>query len=257
VAQDLLGIGRRSGYEREMAWLTEILQWPVRWSSLHGVAIVTTPVLKVVSSTTPLSEKMVIDLEGSWYPEEGARGTQFPFKDVQPLIVRRTNDWAQNGFASWSAQEDAHGVILALVAQTHPTASKVLDLGCGNGRLLEKIVQGLPWMSPCGVESDQTRYATAAVRFMISEIYNCSIHDEHFWNGPYGLALISVNRFDECGDEAAGKLLMRLAQNCEYVIFYTYGNAKGFMIPGFFEEISNLSRVGQDTAATLVRSRRP
>ena len=51
VGEEIIEYGKMMGFVLEMEWLEHILNWPVRWSSLHGVAIITTPILKVITST--------------------------------------------------------------------------------------------------------------------------------------------------------------------------------------------------------------
>ena len=254
VGQSLISIGVDLGFTNEMEWLEDILHWPIRWSSLHGIAIVTTPVVKIISSTTALAEKMVIDINSDRYPEEGATGTEFPFKSVRHISFQEFDNFTDNGFTSEKGQREAHNILLELASKADFTQAKVLDLGCGNGLLLRKVVKNIPWMIPCGVECDEDRFASASRRLKDSSIFNCSIFDDHYWDGPYGLALISTARFNDVSDEAVGKVLTRLHDHCEYVIFYDYGNSKGFVIPGFFDVVCTVS--GGVAKGTLVKSRK-
>lgn len=254
TAQNLIAVGLDLGLTQEIDWLEEILRWPIRWSSLHGIAIVTTPIVKIISSTTALAEKMVIDINSDRYPEEGATGTEFPFQSVKRLAFQGIDNFTDNGFTSEKTQREAHNALLGLSTRADFTQAKVLDLGCGNGLLLKKIVKNTPWMIPCGVECDEDRFAATSRRFKDASIFNCSIFDDHYWDGPYGLALISTARFDDVSDEAVGKVLIRLHDNCEYVIFYDYGNSKEFVIPGFFDVVCTAS--GGVAKGTLVKSRK-
>ena len=63
-----------------LAWAETILSWPVRYSALHGVAIITWPVLRVVVSTDYTRAVADLDLEGTSYPEEAPRGLAPPFR---------------------------------------------------------------------------------------------------------------------------------------------------------------------------------
>lgn len=98
IGQRMASIGVQYGYVEEMGWLLQMLELPVRWTALHGVATITTPLFRVVTNTTATTRKLLIDRDGREYPAEGARGNEFPFKQIHTLTVRRTNDFADNGF---------------------------------------------------------------------------------------------------------------------------------------------------------------
>lgn len=79
LASGFLNTGMRFAFGEEMDWLEEILQWPLEWSALHGIAEIKTPILKISARTDPTSEKITLRWHGSAYPEEGARGRRFPY----------------------------------------------------------------------------------------------------------------------------------------------------------------------------------
>jgi hypothetical protein len=78
-AKILLTIGRDAGYNSEVEWLLEILDWSVEWSALHGIAEIKTPILKFSTRTDATSEKYVLRLKSKSFPEEGAQGLHFPY----------------------------------------------------------------------------------------------------------------------------------------------------------------------------------
>jgi hypothetical protein len=80
LGRGMLETGRRTGYADEVAWLEEILSWPVQWTALHGIAEVKTPVLRLIANTDPTPVKYTVRLHGTTYPEEGARGLAFPYQ---------------------------------------------------------------------------------------------------------------------------------------------------------------------------------
>lgn len=261
IGQTLGLLGVRNGYVQEMDWLTQMLSWPVRWTSLHGIGIVTTPVLKIVTDSTPLSHKVMIDRDGPVYPDEGARGTEFPFKQLHTLIVRRANDYADNGFRSREAMEKAHRVVMmavekALLGPVGGGKQYVLDLGCGNGKLLEEIITRAPWLIPSGVEVDEGRFQKAARRLLAHDpiLHNCSIYDEHFWNPPYRLALVSVNRFREVDIETAQSLMARLRDTCHSVILYSYDTDTWPGAPGIAEFFRLEEQFSGDNCCALLVS---
>lgn len=58
----------------------EILQLPYEWDCYKGVAIVNTPVMKIVTSSMPCYPNHVIQQESDYYPEESPNGIVFPWK---------------------------------------------------------------------------------------------------------------------------------------------------------------------------------
>ena len=80
LGREMLEAGRRAGYADEVAWLEEILSWPVEWSALHGIAEVKTPILKLITNTDATPVKYTVRLHGASYPEAGARGVAFPYQ---------------------------------------------------------------------------------------------------------------------------------------------------------------------------------
>jgi hypothetical protein len=82
-ADRLIEVGRACGYEDEMDWMLDILDWPVQWSALHGIAEIKTPVLKVSARTDATPVDYVVRRAGRSSPQEGARGLVFPYRRVR------------------------------------------------------------------------------------------------------------------------------------------------------------------------------
>ncbi len=70
------------GHATEMQWLDAMLDWPMRWSALHGIAEIRTPVLKLATHTDPTAEAITLDWSGGSVPEEAAKGLDFPYRDA-------------------------------------------------------------------------------------------------------------------------------------------------------------------------------
>lgn len=67
--------------------LENILSWPVSWSTLHGIAEIKTPVCKIICNTDATATKYTLRLRGTRYPEEGAQGLGFPFRQPKRLAL--------------------------------------------------------------------------------------------------------------------------------------------------------------------------
>jgi hypothetical protein len=164
---DLLPEPERTGHR-------EILSWPAIYSSLFGIAEITTPILRMSVPTDALAEKVAIQYHGAGYPAEGARGLGFPFRSsaptVAPLRLVRANQQqpSDNGFSSREAQDAAHARLLSMIAGR--SFDTVIDLGCGDGTLLSKI----PAKRRIGVESDPTRAKKAQGRIDRVVVGDCT-----------------------------------------------------------------------------------
>lgn len=140
--------------EPERTWHREILLWPVKYTSLHGIAEITSPIHRMNVPTDALAERVEIRHLGTGYPEEGAQGVDFPHvrstsKPV-PMRLTRPQDPRDNGFSSREAQDAAHAALLSVAPGPFGT---VVDLGCGDGTLLSKF----PARRRVGVEADPAR----------------------------------------------------------------------------------------------------
>jgi hypothetical protein len=79
-----LSVAKTFGYREEIAWLNEIYNWPVEWTSLHGIAEVRTPIVKLCGTSDAFDEKHTLQLFGAAYPEVGAAGVSFPYRQKSP-----------------------------------------------------------------------------------------------------------------------------------------------------------------------------
>ena len=154
--EETLGV-MQDRWSDEAVWLRDILSWPVRWTGLHGIAEITTPVSRTSAATDATAERLEVRYLGTGYPAEGAKGVDFPHKTtacapakVVPLPLVRTSRPEYNGWSSVAAMDAAHRQLLDVLTGPYGT---VLDLGCGDGTLLSKI----PARRRVGVERDTVR----------------------------------------------------------------------------------------------------
>jgi hypothetical protein len=78
VANEWIDLGRKLNLTGLNETL-EIMQLPFEWDCLKGVAIINTPVFKIVTNSMPCYPRHVIQQESSIYPEESPTGIQFPW----------------------------------------------------------------------------------------------------------------------------------------------------------------------------------
>ena len=249
LGKQLIEVGQEHGYEREMDWLLEILSWPVEWSALHGIAEIKTPVLKVSTRTDATAQKYIVRRTGDSYPSQGARGLNFPYsvpaglrlteshgfqeglsKPIEP--TEQQAEWyaSDNGFQSIIAMNKAHQPIVELALATLTgQGGLVLDLGCGNGALLEKISKGNETIVPFGadigpdkIEHARTLLPDFADNFILGDMFE----NEQLWaeGRQYALIILMPGRLLEAGPERAATLREKLRQGCDHLLVYTYGD---------------------------------
>ena len=214
----------RTHFREESSWLEEMIDWPIRWSSLHGVAIITTPVMKIVTSSDPLCEMVNVDRDGAMYPAEGASGVDFPFKNVVNL---RSDNWSDNGFSNFRSMEDAHSKVIEIIARSwEPSQVRILDLGCGNGLLLSKLASRFPYAQIEGIEINRHRYERADHRLKgFGKVTYGDIMQSDNYRPPYGLVLISNSRLTEISVDDRDHFIEFLADVTEHLLIYTYNGA--------------------------------
>jgi hypothetical protein len=138
------------GYETELAWVKEALGWGATWSSLHGIAEVTTDVLRVVTRSDAFSSEAKFKRAGKTADLEEGAGAEW--------------EWEQNGFGSLTAMREAHRPVAEIARESIEGAHAMIDLGCGNGALLRRILAGNGQIRPWGVDLDPKRIKAARER---------------------------------------------------------------------------------------------
>jgi 2-polyprenyl-3-methyl-5-hydroxy-6-metoxy-1,4-benzoquinol methylase len=203
-------------------WIYEMLNWPIEWSALHGIAEIRTPVLTISTRTNATGKKLVVQRDGSNYPEEGSKGLRFPFQIVSGKVTSKpsfkrsvTPVYELNGFGSEAAMNTAHDALLAaLPAET----GFLLDLGCGNGHFLERA-QTLGW-TVAGVEQDNTRAGAAKI-----PIRRGNLFDVNLWDGQFDVIAFMPGRLVEDTDDwGTENLRLALKARTKTVLLYAYGD---------------------------------
>jgi 2-polyprenyl-3-methyl-5-hydroxy-6-metoxy-1,4-benzoquinol methylase len=249
LADGLIAVGRECGFDEEMDWLVEILSWPAQWSALHGIAEIRTPIVKVSTRTDATASRYVVQRHGERYPDEGARGLDFPYRVPVKLHLTETRGFRRgldhagsasnghpawyaidNGFSSVAAMREAHAPIVEAATEALAgRAGNILDLGCGNGALLEQIVKGVPGVVPYGIDYDAARVEHArslqadfADNFVAGDLFD----DDRPWSDGrhFALAIVMPGRFLEVDAPRADVLRERLRDRCAQVLVYAYGD---------------------------------
>ena len=245
-AERLRGVGVNAELAREYEWIDQILDWPVEWSALHGIAEIKTPILKVSTLTDATAGKYIVRHIGSSYPPEGSRGLEFPYKSPPRRAVAESRgyqlgltnsietakaepDWyhRDNGFSSRIIMERLHQPIVAMAqrAVLWP-AGNIIDFGCGNGVLLAKICQNLENPVPFGIDRNlnaiehaKVIHPHAAGHFLQGDFFEV---DEWANKRRFQLGVLMIGRLLEVPPARARGLLLAIGRCCDQLLVYVY-----------------------------------
>lgn len=135
--------------EPERTWLWDSLSCPTLYTARNGIAVVETPILRIVGEADTGTRR--VELAGTSWPAEGCLGIEFPLRPPKGCTPRASVGYLRrehevNGFGSLHAMQDAHDAVLWPLPDTCPGAERVVDLGCGSGRLATLVAgrMGLP-----------------------------------------------------------------------------------------------------------------
>ena len=216
IGVDLYDLMRTINYGNEAEWLRELVSMPMEWSSLHGIAILTTPIFKMTYNTDPLAQKQTLRLLSEHYLEHGASGKQFPFVDSRPIKLLSSF----NGFKTMEGMKDAHKFILQALPKE--LSGRVVDLGCGTGELLREIRKKYPDITCYGVDNQRAVINRAVKQANFDDsFFACDIY-EYSWRLYYDLVLIANQRLFERPRTEASELLYQISTNTKYCLIYTY-----------------------------------
>jgi hypothetical protein len=188
-------VGRRTTADN----IKEMLSWPIEWSGLHGIGLITTPVFRITVRTDMFRKNQVVRLHSAHFPMEAEYGLKFPFK---------TKKYNANGFVNDFAQIQAHNLILDVLKFHEPKS--VIDLGCGDGALLCKMKEDFGSIT-CGVDMEPEKLPNTVA----------NIFDLDGFDDDYELALISRARIKE-NPEGWLKLLKIIEYHCKMLLIYSY-----------------------------------
>ena len=213
IGAKIIGIMMHTeGLMKSAEWLQQLLVMPMEWTSLHGVAMVVTPILKTIYASDPLPVKATLRLESEIYPKYGASGNKFPFQNVV------TSRLFFNGFKSKSAMSAAHEFIVS-VLKDNKIKGKVLDLGCGDGALLKAIQAAHPDTRLLGIDINEDVITTVAPGVIP---YQSDIFEFRDWEAV-DLVLLSSQRLFEVPEHKALALMEVISNFSKRLLLYNYG----------------------------------
>jgi hypothetical protein len=125
--------------------------------------------------------------------------------------------------------ERAHKVVLDAVARHAPNGGNIIDLGCGNGMLLKKVVSVNSQLVPFGVELSAEKVSRAAHllpesrnNFVVADIFSAAA-DRHLRSRRYTVTLLMLGRLDEVSKDKALATLDTVAGSTDILLGYFYG----------------------------------
>lgn len=225
-------LGRQLGYGQEVDWIYELLSWPVEWSALHGIAEIKTPINKISSRTDMTPWKYTVQKHNAVYPEDGMSGTMYPYTEkkikIKPITTTKsfqksledTSLWEENGFRFKEAMDHFHEVIIdAIGDMKYVPSGNILDLGCGNGVLLGRVVGTRQDLIPHGVEMDRQRCMSAATNihwgiFTMGDIFDLQNWKEEY----YSLVLLMPGRLMETSPDKARAFRKQLYDKTDLIL---------------------------------------
>lgn len=226
MASAMAEVGRQRQFGEWVDWIYQMLEWPVEWSALHGIAEVRTPVVTISTRTNATADKIVVQRAGSVYPEEGANGLHFPYRIVtgrvtsKPAFKRSLLPIHElNGFGSEASMNVAHDAVLSALPSVHRGVTETfLDLGCGSGKLLERAEEK-GWLV-FGVEEQQERVGAASVPVRRGNLLDTSV-----WDQEYDVIAFMPGRLLEgVPEEKAEEVRNALRTRSKFVLVYAYGD---------------------------------
>src|SRR5512132_3409560 len=126
-------------------------------------------------------------------------------KDQHQRDIARFDAWSERYDRSWLQRAffgPVHAHVVAVANQAVPQARTVLDVGCGTGRLLERLAQAYPTARLAGVDAALGMALVAARRHRIAAVVGVAEHLP-FRTGSVEL-LVSTISFHHWGDQRRG-----------------------------------------------------
>jgi hypothetical protein len=131
-------------------------------------------------------------------------------------------EWTDNGFQNADAMRTAHATVLEAVSEARPEFG-VLDLGAGNGALLEAIAREFGGVHR-GVEVDAARVSRSVGRHPRVAVSHQDIFQFGWQADRVGAVLLMPGRLLECTQEQARDCARHLEAVTDRIVAYAYGD---------------------------------
>lgn len=216
LGHDFLQVGRKHGFAEELRTIETVMNWPAEWSRVFGIAEIVSPAMKISSRT-------------DWTPMKQSRSFQGVYEAPSKTL------WTDNGFSTFAGMRNAHAGMLTVLRNELPNGACLLELGCGNGHLLERLVTHRHDISALGIDCNDAAIARGPkhdhIRLVTGRIENGD------WDSSYAThAVINPVRLLEV-DDATRAYMLRELRKIPNLIVYEYNDVT--------ENIEDLcSRVG-------------
>lgn len=169
-------------------------------------------------------------------------------------------DWyyRDNGFASRRAMDDLHAPIVRMARQRlAENPGPIIDLGCGNGVLLDAVRRGIPDAIPYGIEVDRAKVAHARELFPAfgHNIVEGDLFESTAWPAIdcFRLALLMIGRLSEVPPARAERLLMHVRARCDDLLVYVYPDRGAAPLVELARRVGLRLREGVDTVGVAAR----
>lgn len=200
--EDLARVGREHGYVEEIQFMEEVLNWPMHWNRMFGIAEIITPALRITTRSDWTPKKQEFTLSGKFTR---------PTKEL----------WTQNGYSDPSAMMESHDALIAVLRDKVPQGGRIVDLGCGNGLLLKRLKLHRPDITICGVDINED-----AIKAADMEYFHPGYIEDGAWSmWNVDVALITPGRLLEMHPEDADNVRNWLSK-IPTVCVYSYADWK-------------------------------
>lgn len=200
-------LGEQLGFHQAVEWMRELLALPLTYSSLHGIGTVVTPVFKFEFSSDYRAVERRIVLGG---------------KIADSPVRYEPMPWEDNGFTTARSMLAAHTVVAMAFGKTR---GHVLDLGCGDGTLIERLRARNNLEEAAGVEQDQVRVERAKVRhpsvsFTQETIQEWASSPVRAWDA----ILLMPGRLLEMEIDSRLRVIQTLRESTKKLVVYAYAD---------------------------------
>ena len=241
-------LAKQHGFVEEAKIIDTVLSWPVEWSGVNGIAELVAPPIKVSTRT-------------DWAPPTDQRRFKRPGTYKKP----KETHWTHNGFSSNLGMLAAHGPLLSEIIATVPQNGTIIDLGCGNGRLLRTAKLHRPDITIGGVDVNEDAIQSAKSG-LVGKWAVSAIQDTTTWTDLYApettVLLHCPVRYSEMSVDERDRALEALLRYKTHIVYAYSDNLlkhsleewvsmAGFPVNRLLVTCSEESRVGEVSVGTL------